>query len=356
MKAAFRKLNESILPSDDLQDQVFAKIAHKRVARFRPLSAVAAVLAVFLLATPAMAAYIEPVNNFVYQISPELAGWFTPIQKTSENKGIKMEVLSATVYDNTAEMVVYFADQEGDRITNNYVPEFMIRNYGPVHTIVRAMQVERLDGETYRVTHCYEDVAAEELLEDKVTLYADYVLEEKKAETVTYPLELAQRDVMIVEVGKNYPDEIPAGIPFDGFGFGSISGYEEWNRKEEFHVLTPGETAFEVTEDTAITGIAFVDGKLHIQSRSSSGFICCDAYLVDENGNRMQPGVWYVFQIDAGENTSFYKEAVFDISEAEMENYKLELVVDGYERIEGPWEVTFEFEPYEEGEETTPTA
>lgn len=356
MKAAFQKLNEPIVPGTELRDKVFEKIEHKRAVRLRPLAAVAAVLAVFMLATPVMAAYVEPVNNFVYQISPELAGRFTPIQKISENKGIRLEVLSATVYDNVAEMVVSFADLEGDRITDDFVPEFMIRNYGPVHTIVRGMQVERLDGETYRVKHCYEDMTAEELLEDKVTLCADYLLEEKESKTFTYPLELVQRDVMTVEVGKNYPDEIPAGITFDGFGFGSISGYEEWNRKEEFQVLTPGETAFAATEDTAITGIAFVDGKLHIQSRSSSGFICCDAYLVDENGDRLQPGMWNVFQIDADEKAGFYKEEVFDISEAEMENYMLELVVDGYERIEGPWEVTFEFEAYEDEAETIPTA
>ena len=70
MKAAFQKLNEPIVPGKDLQDRVFEKIEHKRVARLRPLTAVAAVLAVVLLATPVMAS--EAIQDLMYQVSPEL--------------------------------------------------------------------------------------------------------------------------------------------------------------------------------------------------------------------------------------------------------------------------------------------
>lgn len=356
MEQLFKNMNDRIGPDPRLKAAVMEKAVLRRGLRFRPLAAAAAMLAVLLMATPVMAAYVEPVNDFVYQLSPEMAGWFTPVQESSVENGIKMEILSASIQGDTAEFVVSLEDLTGEWFADgSFLPGFLIRNYGPQHTIVSAMCVEHIRDDystdapenttrIYRLTHRYENVEAEELLNDKITLIMDSVLKDKTSEIFVFPLELTLREIMTVKTGENYPADIPADMPVTGFQYGSTGDYAEWNRTEEFSMLAPGQTVFNVTEGVAITGIAFVDDKLHIQSRTNSGILCCDAYLVDANGEQTRAAVWYCFQSDTDNVTDFYKEEVFDISEGELENYTLKLVVSGYEMTEGPWKVTFEFE------------
>ena len=347
MKAAFQKMNESICPAQGLEKKVLEKITRKPAARFRPLTAVAALLAVVMLATPAMATNITVVNDFLYEISPELVGYFTPIQKSSVQNGIKMEILAASICGDVAEMVVSFEDLEGDRVAEDFIPEFELRNYSDMHSRVSAMQVgwgEKdygYDAEagtlTLRLRYKYEDMDARELVNDKITLNVDHALKPGVSQNFLYPLELTEREVMAVRVDMNDHANYECELPLVGFG-GGCTG--TWTPRAEYSILIPGETAFQVTEETSVTGIAFVNGELHIQTRSESNIISCDAYLLDGNGEQQEPCEWYSFQIDGG----FYKEAVFDITESEMENYTLKIVKSGYEQIEGPWQVTFVFE------------
>ena len=355
MEQLFKKMNDSIIPDSRLNTAVLEAASPRKRLSFRPLSAVAAVLAVILLATPVMAAYVEPVNELLYQLSPEMAERFTPIRKTINKNGIQMEVLSASVHGNVAEIVVSFEDLEGERITRNFLPEFEIRHYSPFLTLVSGMRVEGLtddcsgyDPETgkapYLLTfHCLEQNLAE-LFDNKITLICEQGYRWLEPEAVTLPLKLSDTEIMTVQVERGYPTDHVPEIPFDGFGTGAKGGNEEWNRRTEYNILTPGKTAINLTMETEITGIAFVDGQLHIQSRSLSDIVGCDALLVDREGNRIEPSVYAAFTIEEGENWGFYKEEVFDITEAEMENYTLEIIVSASERIEGPWKVTFEFE------------
>lgn len=346
MKAAFRKMNESIRPTQGLEEKVLEKITHKPAIRFRPLAAMAAMLVVVMLATPAMAASVPAVNDFLYEISPELAGYFTPIQKSTVQNGIKMEVLAASIYGDAAEIVVSFEDLEGDRVAEDFMPQFELRNYSDVHTRVSAMQVgwgqkdSGYDAEsgtlTLRLNHKYEDMDAEQLVDDKITLTVDHALKPGASKSFEYPLKLAEREVLAVRVDMDDHANYECDLPLVGFG-GGCTGI--WTPRGEYSILTPDETAIQVTEETAVTGIAFVNGQLHIQTRSESDIIFCDAYLLDGNGEQLEPCEWYSFQIDGG----FYKEAVFDITEAEMENYTLEIEESCYEQIEGPWKVTFAF-------------
>ena len=95
MKAAFQKLNDPIVPGRELRDRVMERIEKAPAPRFRPAAAVATVLAVFLLATPVMAS--EPIQDLMYQVSPEMAARFTPICQSDTDNGIRMEVVSASV-------------------------------------------------------------------------------------------------------------------------------------------------------------------------------------------------------------------------------------------------------------------
>lgn len=355
MEKLFKRMNDRIVPDSRLNAAILEAAIPRKRLNFRPLSAVAAVLAVILLTTPVMAAYVEPVNELLYQLSPEMAERFTPIRKTVNKNGIQMEVLSASVHGNVAEIVVSFEDFEGERLTRNFLPEFNIRHYNPPLTLDSGMRVEGLtddysgyDTETgkaiYLLTFHYLEQNLAELFENKITLICENGYRWLEPETYSVPLELTDTEIMTVEVERGYPTDHVPEVPFDGFGTGAKGGNEEWNRRTEYNLLTPGESAMELTKEAEITGIAFVDGQLHIQSRSLSNIVGCDTYLVDQEGNRIEPSVYTTFTIDEGKDRGFYKEEVFDITEAEMENYTLEIVVSASERIEGPWKVTFEFE------------
>lgn len=355
MEQLFHKMNDQVTPNPRLKAAVMEKVTPRKRLHFRPLTAVAAMLAVLLMATPVMAAYVEPINELLYQVSPEMAERFTPIQKSSVKNGIKMEVISASVHGNVAEMVVSFEDLEGNRITNDFMPEFEIRHYSPFMTLVSGMRVEGLtddysgyDPETGKATylltfHCLEQNLAE-LFDNKISLISENGYRRLPSETFNFPLELTDTEIMTVQVERGYPTDHVPEVPFDGFGTGARGDNEEWNRRTEYNILTPGETALELTMGAEITGIAFVDGQLHVQSRDLSNIVGCDVILVDQKGNRIEPSVYTTFTIDKGEDRGFYKEEVFDITEAEMGNYTLEIAVNASERIDGPWKVTFEFE------------
>ena len=355
MEKLFKRMNDRIVPDSRLNAAVLEAAIPRKRLNFRPLSAVAAVLAVILLATPVMAAYVEPVNELLYQISPEMAERFTPIRKTVNKNGIQMEVLSASVHGNVAEIVVSFEDLEGDRVTRSFMPEFEIRDYRLFSDLSGGMSVEGLSEDhsgydpetgtrTFLLSKFYLGADVADLLGNKITLISDFATKSNEPQTYTYPLELTEREVMTVKVERGQPTDHAVEVPFDGFGYGSREGNEEWNRRTEYDILTPGETALELTKEAEITGIAFVDGQLHIQSRSLSNLVGCDVSLIDQNSNRMYPPVYNNFTIEEGENRGFYKEDIFDITEEELENYTLEIVVSSSEVIEGPWKVTFEFE------------
>lgn len=355
MENLFKRMNDRIVPDSRLNAAVMAQATPRKKVNFRPLSAVAAVLAILLMATPVMAAYVEPINELLYQLSPEMAERFTPIRKTVNKNGIQMEVLSASVHGNVAEIVVSFEDFEEERLTRNFLPEFEIRHYSPSLTLVSGMRVEGLTDDfsgydpetgksTYLLTfHCLEQNLAE-LFENKITLVCENGYRNLPSEAFCFPLELTDTEIMTVQVERGYPTDHVPEVPFDGFGTGGKGANEEWNRRTEYNLLTPGEAAIQVTDIVSITGIAFVDGQLHIQSRSISNIVGCDSYLVDADGNRVSAPMYAVFTIDEGKNHGFYKEEVFDITEADSENYTLEIVVNSAEHIDGPWKVTFAFE------------
>ena len=115
MKAQYRAMNEKILPKQELNDKVMEKAAPQRLPRLR-MAAVAAVLAVMILAVPAMAGYVPAVSELMYQVSPEMAARFTPVQVSCTVDGIRMEVVSASVHGATAEVCISFEDLWEDRI------------------------------------------------------------------------------------------------------------------------------------------------------------------------------------------------------------------------------------------------
>lgn len=119
LKTEYNRMNEKINPDDTLRACVMKKIAPRQGKKFRPAAAIAVVLIVVLMAFPVMAAYVPAINELMFQVSPEMAARFTPIQERDTRNGICMEVVSASVHGATAEVCISFEDLEEDRINGN---------------------------------------------------------------------------------------------------------------------------------------------------------------------------------------------------------------------------------------------
>lgn len=117
MKTAYRKMNEYIVPDAALSARVMAKAVPKARWQLRTAALIAAVLAVVLMAVPAVAATIPAVNELMYLVSPEIAARFSPVQKSDTNAGITMEVVSASIHGATLELYLSFQTTDGTVVT-----------------------------------------------------------------------------------------------------------------------------------------------------------------------------------------------------------------------------------------------
>lgn len=118
MKKAIKAMNDRIVPGEELAGKVMEAVsAPKTVRARRPLMAVATVLAVILLVTPVMAGNAQSIAELMYYVSPEMAARFTPVGKSVEKHGIRMEVVAASFHGPTVELCVSFEDLEGERVT-----------------------------------------------------------------------------------------------------------------------------------------------------------------------------------------------------------------------------------------------
>ena len=361
MKAAFQKLNDPIVPGQELRDRVMERIEKAPAPRFRPAAAVAAVLAVFLLATPVMAS--EPIQDLMYQVSPEMAARFTPICQSDTDNGIRMEVVSASVHGATAEICISFEDLEGDRLSRNsmaqmYHTQFAgkaILKNGSWGGTVRDVDYDAETGKLIlileRTFSFYDEeqqrnLTVQELFDGKMTISVDSLYEHVPMPEKTMKLALTENEVITVKVERGHPTDRPVEVPFDGFGSGSVAG-DPWLSREYYEILQSGEAVCDFTDTLSLTGVGYAEGQLHIQTRVRAAVNeepVYDLWLVDEEGNEVFRQRHHTFSINEGENWGGYEEVIFDLAPEELENYTLVYQVCERKNIEGNWRVTFRFD------------
>lgn len=370
MKEAYRNLFDQVTPPADFQEKVLARLEPKKRKRRipRPLGAVAAVLVVILLATPVMAAYVPPINDLMYAISPEIAARFSPVQESCEANGIRMEVVATSVHGNEIELYLGFTDLEGQgRIDLNTCPD-MVRFTG-ITLLARVSfgnfsgggvtEAMRYDPETdtyYSLTDrnlkFYSKwkkryLTVRELYGDRVTATVDHLYRYVDTGEVTLPVILRDQETMVIERTEEEgltTYDMP-GARFFVFG---LSGEEAWMYGEEsFRVMKPGKPIQNITKDFAVTGMTYLDGTLHLQIRSerkTSEEPVTPLYELrfeDGKGNEITCGREVCFDIEEDGKRIEYEEIYFDIPEDELGNYTLVCELSEHQIIKGPWQVTF---------------
>ena len=118
MKEAFDRMNAQLIPDESLNSRVLDQAAASAKAphRFRSLVVIAAMLVFVFTALPVLAYSIPAVSELMFQVSPQMAARFTPIQLSDTENGIRMEVVSASIHGATAEICISFEDTKSNRI------------------------------------------------------------------------------------------------------------------------------------------------------------------------------------------------------------------------------------------------
>ena len=114
------KLNNYIKPSEELvnkvknfsDEEVIKKDKKIKNIMLKPAIAIMILVMVFF-SMPVLASNIPSIYNLMYLVSPKIAQYFIPIQKSCENQGIKMEVISINIHENEAQIYITMQDLIG---------------------------------------------------------------------------------------------------------------------------------------------------------------------------------------------------------------------------------------------------
>lgn len=326
-------------------DEKYIEAAHEKraVRRFvKPISAIAAAACLCLTASLPTATAFGSNNAYsiLYLLSPSVAQTFKPVQKSCEDNGIRMEVISAEIDGSKASIYI---SMQGDMLdeTTDLFDSYNIKC--PFDSVghVSFSYFDEATKTAYFVVHI-ETMNGEKIPKGKVTFSVRELIFDKQefsgkiddVDLSNVPLDPAcTEDISCVGCGINVPDfELP-------------DDYSELSEK----YLIPNETPLaEPVDGMKITAVGYVDGVLHIQQRRDN-LLKSDNHgfpkLISNDGKVIESyahvGFWDENSKDKNSKNQ-YEENLFSIDYNEIKNYSLYgdyFTSKGYRS--GDWEVTF---------------
>lgn len=339
-KEQYFLLNEAVKPDNELIERTLDRVKKGNKWYYtlrKPIGILTAMcLCVFLL-TPALAANVEPIYQIMYRISPSAAQFFMPVEKSDEYDGIKMEVVSAYIHGDTAEIYVTMQDLTGGRIdsTTDLFDSYSINR--PFDSSAHCSRVG-YDKETKTAAFLIKitEWGNKRIKGSKITFSVREFISDKKAyEDILIPVNLSA----VTETSQvQYVDSR------GGWG----ANYEEYlENSVNPRALIPAEPikGFEV-EGIDLTAINYFEDRLHVQigvenplENDNHGFF----YLKDSGGNVINSN--YTISFVHPEKPISYDESVFGIPQKDMANYTLHgnFYTSGV-NVKGRWQVTFPLE------------
>lgn len=326
---------KSIRMPEDMMDRIIGKTTLKatRVSRgagWKRAVAAAAAVCCILVAVPALTAAVEPVYELMYGISPSVAQFFKPVKRSDTDNGIRLEVVSAHIHGDTAEIYITLKDLSGERIdgTTDLYDSYTIRRAFDSSAYCRRLWY---DSETRAVGFLITITTADgsDITDNKVTFTVDTLLSHKS--------EHKQMEIAI-DLSEIKAAERTQSVHVTG------GGGQEYN-PNSFAALVPIAPAALPVEGVELTGITFSEGRLHIQTRvtdklerDNHGYL----YLISADGTRIDFDASYHFALESTGTRVDYIEYVFAVSQEELAEYRLfgdfwitDMVTHG------SWSVTF---------------
>lgn len=345
----YKNLFDQIKPDEILVDSAIQTTRNKARSRQKSLNSLCkpavALVSIGLclsLAMPVLAANVEPVYQLMYLVSPQVAQFFMTVQKSDEDNGIKMDVVSAYIHDNIAEVYITMQDlTEQNRVDATLD---LFDSYSINRPFASTAHCERVgyDAGTKMATFLItiEEWGNQNIVGDKITFSVrEFLSHKKNYKDILVPIALS--DVDVAESTQ---------IVSSNNGGGGLDYKKFVGGDQKPIALTPSAPRSEFSvEGISLTGIGYIEGKLHIQTavkepsdNDNHGFF----YLKDGNGNRVDHNYSFAFSNQYEQPGRIeYDNYVFDLPQDEIGGYTLygDFVTSGL-KVEGRWRVTFPIE------------
>lgn len=332
------KLIHSVLQSD------LNKVCRRKKKFYsfcKPALAFVSICICISLAIPVLAANVDPIYQLMYMVSPQIAQFFMPIEKLDENNGIKMQVVSAYIHDNIAEVYVTMQDQTKhnriDATTDLFDSYSINRPFDSTAHCDRVGYDESTKTVTFLIT--IEEWGMQKIVGDKITFSVrEFLSHKKNYKDISVPLNLST-----VDAAQHTQTVSP-----NGGGGMDYERFVEFEKNPASLIPLAPMSEFAV-DGIDLTGIGYIEGRLHIQTavkepldNDNHGFF----YLKDNSGNKVDSSYTFSFsnQNEQPGRIDYYNY-VFDIPQDEISNYTLygDFVTSGM-KTEGNWRVTFPLE------------
>ncbi len=342
-KEDYRKMYDQIHPDKKL---VAATVASERIRRkahkyFRPIYRrpvfVSIVAAFCLLAgVPVFAAKVPAIYALLYQVSPASAQFFKPVQKSCENNGIKMEVVSTYIHKNTAEIYLTMQDLIGTRVdatTDLFDSYSIIRPFNSSAGCQKVGFDEASNTATFLVS--ITEFGNKDITGDKITFSVrEFISGKRIYDGIPLEIDLSK----VSETSNTMP------MPTKN-GFGGDYDFEKLGTPI---ILTPSSPISFGIEGINITGMGYVNGQLHIQTvvensleNDNHGYF----YFIGKDGSEIKSTYSVGFNEYENGVRQRYTELVYDIPQSRLDEYEIYgyFVISG-NYTAGPWQVTFPLE------------
>lgn len=308
----------------------YAKIKHRGVKR---IAIAVASLMCIAVPLPAMTAFGSDIAyNLLYMALPSVAQAFKPVQKSCEDNGVRMEVISANIEGDKAS---FYISMQGDEIDETVDLNDSYHINCPFDSVGHVSFSEfDTDTNTAYFMVNVETMNGEKIPKGKITFSIRELIFDK------HKFEGAIDGINLSEVPKNPPTM--KNINCRGY-----SAKDDIDVNEYSYIVSNAEPLTVPIDGVSVTGIGYIDGKLHIQTyyedilkTDNHGYV----YLMDESGNCLGEKCVNISFWDDDRKGS-YDEQVFDIDYSDLENYlpygKF-WTSNSYKS--GDWEVTFKME------------
>lgn len=347
-----KALNTINTPEYDIGLEVEKKIkSHKYpMSSKKSISVALAVCLCLMLSVGVMAATIPSFRNLLSIVTPDIALMLQPVEISSEDNGIKMEVVAAMNDDEMAVIYVTMQDLLGNRIDET----LDIYQYSLTGARTFNCQIVNYDEKTKTATLRMEANGGEKLNGKKVSFRIDSFLSDKLI------FDGIETGVNLSKVATtNNSQTIPLDMNNIPGGGGDL--LEEFNSQGTVKILKTDQMKLTLpkVDFVHISNIGYIDDRLHIQTKwvgdgiDDHGYF----YFVDTLGNRIDiyPSNIY-FGVDESGNTNYghdYQEYIFDVDNINLNELKLmgHFVSNG-NYTKGGWETTFKIQSVGEEKKT----
>lgn len=358
-KQRYERLNNSVNPSQELVTKV-KNLSETKNNRFNRVLLRPAIVLMTLIITycsmPALAVNVPIIYDLMYQVSPSVAQYFMPVQKSCESNGIELEVVSAYIKNDTAQMYITLKDLKGNRIdeTTDLNDSYNINK--AFNCTISHCENIGYDEQTKKATFLITIINNEkkDITGEKLTfMMSNFISHKEEWKEIKLPISVEQ-----IEENIEKQKVFLAGFSTRNKKYENM--YENvHNQNKEIVIMPNKDIEFGVTE-MAITGIAYFDNRLHIQVSAKNNLKLDnhgEIYLKNNETNEKKMSD-YELHFILGKNGDKYEysseyftdntdrrdftEYVFDISQEELKDYTIygDFIAGGL-NTEGNWKITF---------------